>query len=70
MRTRARRVGAQVAIVDQHPGVRVSVHYPRVASPAPSTGAREAIPRREPTRTAAPVPRPASEILHRRQTGP
>jgi signal transduction histidine kinase len=71
MRTRARRVGARVAIVDQHPGVLVSVHYPRVPSPAASTGEREAsVARREPTRTAAPVPRPASEILHRRQTGP
>jgi len=33
MRSRARRVGAQVDIVDQHPGVLVSVHYRRVPAP-------------------------------------
>ena len=32
MRSRARRVGAEVAITDQHPGVLVSLHYP---SPSP-----------------------------------
>ena len=52
MRSRALRIGAEVTIADQHPGVLVAVHY-RLDSPLSTDRARVNEPVRE---GLAPVP--------------